>query len=71
MARQPGRYIEGRFYMAWAALALLLASWAGIAVQDQVERSRAQNAEAIPITTSNGPAGVTIQPQVHTRTRGS
>ena len=57
--------------MAWAALALLLASWAGVAIQDQVERGRAQNVASIPSVTTNGSAGETIQPQVHTRTRGS
>jgi hypothetical protein len=65
MAAQPGRYLEGRLYMAWAALALLLASWAGVAVHDQLERQR-DDAQSAVID-----ADATGRSQAQTRTRGS
>lgn len=56
--------------MAWAALALLLASWAGIAIHDQAERQQTQAADGGQATTTTRFATGT-QPQAHTRTRGS
>lgn len=70
MGGQRGRYLEGRLYMAWAALALLLASWAGIAIHDQAERQQTQAADGGQATTTTRFATGT-QPQAHTRTRGS
>lgn len=69
MAGRPGKYLEGRVYMAWAALALLLASWAGVTIHDQAERRDVQAADA-----GQEPAGgaaTSSQPRAHTRTRGS
>jgi hypothetical protein len=52
--------------MVWAALALLIASWAGIAVQDQLERQR-DDAQSSMI----GSAATSSNSQAQTRTRGS
>jgi hypothetical protein len=51
--------------MAWAAVALLLASWAGIAIHDQADRQPDGQSAASDST------GTRSQPQVQTRTRGS
>ena len=75
MAKQAGRYTEGRFYMAWAAVALLLASWAGVAVHDQIGKSQQTDTTGGSSTTTRSTTTrsgrVTAQPQVDTRTRGS
>jgi len=75
MAKRSGRYAEGRFYMTWAALALLLASWAGIATHDQVQRRQEEDSAPDAVTTQPSPApGGTIRTapiQPQTRTRGS
>lgn len=67
MAVQPGRYLEGRFYMAWAALVMLLAFWGGIVVHDRGQADDAASGSSTAATSG----GVSEQPQVHTRTRGS
>lgn len=55
--------------MAWTALALLLASWAGIAIHDQIERRQGQATDASQVTPTS--SVTSTQPQPHTRTRGS
>lgn len=74
MPRRDGRYMEARIYMAWAALALLLASWAGVAIHDQLGRREQGEQVAFPQSlsdeTSGNPAQA-VQPKPHTRTRGS
>lgn len=69
MAEPLARYLEARIYMAWAALALLIASWAGIAIHDQAELRQAQAQNDGQTTTAN--SATSSQPRAHTRTRGS
>lgn len=69
MAERRARYLEARIYMAWVALALLIASWAGIAIHDQAERRQAQIQNDSQTTVAN--SATSPQPRVHTRTRGS
>ena len=69
MARKPGRYLEGRLYMAWVAAALLLASWVGTAVHDAGRERQTQVTDGGQTTAVGSPARP--QPQAHTRTRGS
>ncbi len=71
MAR-AGRYTEGRLYMAGASVALLLVTWAALAVRDYEQR----NNDAIQDQGQGGtqlvprdPGNLLVAP--HTRTRGS
>ena len=67
MARRPGRYLEGRLYMAWAAAALLLATWLGTVADDNSKDRMGQAADGAQTVQS----AATSDSQVHTKTRGS
>ena len=76
VTRAKHRYLEGRLYMAWASIAVLMAAWAGVAVHDRLN----QQADAAPTTSqdqgrvrTNASSGriIPVQPQPQTRTRGS
>lgn len=70
MARK-NRFTEARVWMAAGTLTLLMATWAGIAVQDASARLSKDDGSASQTGQSSQSSQVRQTRVTHTRTRGS